>query len=949
MNGSALHRKSVEIRCFIAIKPTPNQPAMIKKIFTGIILLICTLSLKAQPGSAVKGQISDSVEKKNPAFAVISLLRRTDSILVKFTRAEKDGHFTLNNIPAGRYILMATHPFMGDYFDSVSVQAGQPVDLGKIYVTPKSKLLAEVILRTGTPIRIKGDTTVYTADSFKVRAGANVEELLRRLPGISVDKDGKITAMGERVKKVLVDGEEFFGSDPGIATKNLRADAVKEVEVFDKKSDQAEFTGIDDGVKDKTINLKMKTKKGYFGKIEAGGGLKDKYNNAVMFNAFKDKRKLAAYGILSNTGQTNLDWQDAQNYGGNDNMSSGMTEDGGMWISMQGDGDDNFWGGRNGIPRNINGGLHYSNKFGRDNKQSFNSGYKFSRINADAVNSSFSRTFLPDSSWLSRSNNNSYNSNSKHALNLTMEFNLDSANSLKWTTRVNKKNTINRSLSYSEMLTEGLDSINNSQRNQHSTGDNNSFNSTLLWKHKFKKLSRTLSVNTDFNSSSSTNDGYLYSLNRYYTNGIRNRTDTVDQEQIRDNDTKGINTKISYTEPLAKDFYMELSHSIAWNSSSSDRITYKKANNGKYEDEVDSLSNSFVFDRLVNTPGLNFRMNKKKYSYSFGASAGFSQFKQKNKTLNTATSYNFVNFFPQAMFNYKFKPNTGFRINYNGSTQAPSLEQLQPVAVNTDPLNIYMGNPLLKQSFRHSFGTSFNFFNVLKEKGMWTSINFSMTDNAFVQSSNIDASGRRTYQTVNSDGQYNFNLYSDYSFKVKKVRLGAGPTANIYRSVDYINGIKNFTTTKSAGLRLNASMQKENKFDFDFGPEFTLNDSRGSINTAANAKYWQLELWGSGRLHLPKKFELHTDINSELRQKDKRFAQNNNFTRWNMDLTKRFFKGNDLEVKFGVYDILNQNRGFDRRFNSYSFTESYYTTLRRFWLLTLTWNISKNGKPASGF
>ncbi|MBI5372324.1 MAG: outer membrane beta-barrel protein [Sphingobacteriales bacterium] len=920
-----------------------------KKTVFLTLLLLCGVFFSRAQTSLLKGQITDSVDKKNPANAVISLLRKTDSVLVMFTRARQDGQFTLGPVASGRYILMITHPYMGDYFDTLQLQAGVPQDLGKLYMTPKSKLLAEVILKTGTPIRIKGDTTVYTADSFKVRAGANVEELLRRLPGISVDKDGKITAMGERVKKVLVDGEEFFGSDPGIATRNLRADAVKEVEVFDKKSDQAEFTGIDDGVKDKTINLKMKQQKGYFGKVELGGGLRDKYNNAAMINSFKDKRKLAAYGIMSNTGQTSLDWQDAQNYGGNDNMSTGMTDDGGMWINMTRDADENFWGGRNGIPRNTNGGLHYSDKFGKDLKQSFNSGYKFSKINSDATSSVFSRTFLPDSSWLSRSNSNNYNSNSKHALNLTLDFTLDSANSLKWSARANKKNTATSSFSYSEMLTEALDSINNSRRNSHSTGDNSSFNSTLLWKHKFKKLSRTLSVNTDFNWSNSSNDGFLYSLNRYYTNGLHERTDTIDQEQVRDNSAKGISTKISYTEPLAKDFYMELSHSIAWNSNTSDRQTYEKSNNGKYEEVVDTLSNSFVFDRLVHTPGLNFRVNKKKYNFSFGASAGFSHFTQKNKTLDHTTPYNFVNFFPQAMYNYKFKPNTGLRFNYNGSTTAPSLEQLQPVFVNSDPLNIYIGNPALKQSFRHNFGTGFNMYNVLKERGIWISINFSSTQKAFVQSSSIDTDGRRTYQTVNSDGQYYLRFYSDYSFKYKKVRLGAGPTANINRNVDFINGVKNFTTTKNAGLRLNASMNKEKKFDFDLGPEFTWNVSKGSINTEANAKYWQLEGWASGRVYLPGKVEVHTELNTELRQKDKRFAQNNNFTKWDMDITKRFFKGNDLEVKLGVYDILNQNRGFDRSFSSYSFTESHFTTLRRFWLLTLTWNISKNGKPASGF
>lgn len=922
---------------------------MNKTLLTGLILLCFSYFANAQT-STINGQLTDSVEKKSTVNAVVSLLRKTDSVLVRFTRAGKDGRFSLTQVPPGAYFILATHPFMGDYSDSLRVQPGEIKETGTFYMTPKTKLLAEVILRSGTPIRIKGDTTIYTADSFKVRPGANVEELLRRLPGITVDRDGKITAMGERVKKVLVDGEEFFGSDPGIATKNLRADAVKEVEVFDKKSDQAEFTGIDDGVKDKTINLKMKNKKGYFGKVEAGGGLKDKYNNAAMLNAFKDKRKAAAYGILSNTGQTNLDWQDAQNYGGGaDNMESGMTEDGGMFISISNSGEDNYYGGRNGIPRNTSGGLHYSNKYGKDDKQSFNSGYKYNKVNADAVNTVFSRTFLPDSSWFSNSRTNSFNSTVKHAFNLTMDFFIDSANSLKWTAKANKRDNRSNSQYYTETLSEGLDSINNSNRNSSSISRNTGLTSSLLWKHKFKKLSRTLSINTDFNWSRSENDGFLYSLNRFYDKGQPDHTDTIDQQQVRDNEARGLSMKVAYTEPLAKDFYLELSHMISWNSNSSDRNTFEKANNGKYEDVVDTLSNSFIFDRLVNTPGLNFRMNKKKYNYSFGAAVGFSQFYQKNKTLSTTTNYNFVNFFPRASYTYKFKPSESIRLNYNGSTNAPTLEQLQPVFVNTDPLNIYTGNPDLKQSFRHNISAGYNFYNVLKEKNFWSNISLNMTDNAFVQSSSIDSAGRRTYKTVNADGQYYLNFYSDYGFKFKKIRLGVGPTLNVNRNIDFINAIKNITRTSGYGIRINTSMYRENKFNFYFSPSITWNSSRGSINTAANAKYWQLELWGDARVQLPKKFEIGTNLSAEYRQKDPRFTTNNNFTIWNMDVTRRFFKNNDLEVKFSVNDILNQNRGFDRNFNSYSFTESYYTTLKRFWLVTLVWNISKNGKPATGW
>jgi hypothetical protein len=363
------------------------------------------------------------------------------------------------------------------------------------------------------------------------------------------------------------------------------------------------------------------------------------------------------------------------------------------------------------------------------------------------------------------------------------------------------------------------------------------------------------------------------------------------------------------------------------------------------------LSNSFVFNRLVHTPGLNFRMNKKKYNYSFGASVGFSDFEQKNRTENTITNYNFTNFFPRASFNYKFKPSESFRLSYNGSTTAPTLEQLQPTRVNTDPLNVYIGNPDLDQSFRHSFSTGYNFYNVLKEKNLWTNLTLNLTDKAFVQSSEIDSLGRRKYQTVNADGVYSLNFYSDYGFKLKKskLRIGFGPTANLNRNVDFVNGVRNVTTTANYGMSLNVSKYVENKFDFYISPNFTWNHSKATLNSSANVEYWQLEGWAQARVHFKKGFEVATDLNTQIRQKDPRYTQNNNFTTWNASVIKRFLKDNKLEVKLGIYDILNQNRGYNRDFDSYSFTESYFTTLQRFWLLTLTWNISKNGKPASGF
>jgi hypothetical protein len=837
---------------------------------------------------------------------------------------------------------------MGDYFDGFEVKSS-PIDFGTIYLTPKSKLLSEVIVKSGSPIRIKGDTLVYTADSFKVRAGANVEELLRRLPGISVDKDGKITALGERVTKVLVDGEEFFGTDPGIATKNIRADAVQEVQVFDKKSDQAEFTGIDDGVKDKTINLKMKKMAGYFGKVEAGGGLKDKYDNSVMANLFKNKRKIAGYGIMSNTGQTNLDWQDAQNYGGGgDNVMTGTNDDGGMWISVSNEND--YYGGRNGIPKNWNGGLHFSDKFNKE-KNSFNSGYKFSKVNAPGITETFTKNFLPDTSWNNYSRSDNFSSVIKHALNLTMDFNLDSNNSLKWTSRFNNNTTYTDSKFYSEATDEDDQFINNSTRRSDNRTEKNNITSSLLWRHKFKKLSRTLSINTDYNWTQSNSDGLLYSLNNFYTGGILTTRDTTDQMNTIDNINNSISTRIAYTEPLKKDFYMELSYSLSYNNSKSDRAINKKSFSGKYEELIDSLSNSFVFNRLVNTPGLNFRVNKKKYSYSFGSSVAFSAFEQKNVTENTITNYNFINFLPRASYQYKLKANESIRINYNGNNNAPTPEQLQPTRVNTDPLNVFVGNPDLKQSFRHNIGLSYNFYNVLKEKNFWSNLSYSSTSNAFVQSSVIDLQGKRTYQTVNTDGVYNINFYSDYGFKLKgtKFNMSLSPNFNISQNIEYINNIENKTKRSNYGLNIGLRQYVPEKFNFYIGNEFAWNRTRASVNEQANADFWTIESYADGSVNLTKKLIVRTNISAQFRQKDPRFPTRNNFTRWNADITHRFMKENKLELKLALFDILNQNRGYDRNFSSYSFTETYFNTLRRFWVLSATWNFNKNGKPSTGF
>src|SRR5690606_31132401 len=235
---------------------------------------------------------------------------------------------------------------------------------------------------------------------------------------------------------------------------------------------------------------------------------------------------------------------------------------------------------------------------------------------------------------------------------------------------------------------------------------------------------------------------------------------------------------------------------------------------------------------------------------------------------------------------------------------------------------------------------------VLKQKGIYTSLSFSVYQNAFTQFSIVDNVGRRTYKTVNTDGNYNLNLYSGYNFTIPdtKWQLGFGPTANVSQSIDFINNQKNVNNNKHLRLNINVSQYIKDKYNFNIQPNIGYVKSSSSINESANADFWQLGGWISGNVNLPAKFEINTDANFTWRQKDPRFTQNNNFVNWNASVVKRMMK-DKLDLKFNVYDILNQNRGYQQNFNSYSFSETYYETLRRFWTISLVWNFSNNGKP----
>ena len=922
-----------------------------KKLTLGVILLLGFCYYSMAQSASVKGTVIDTSENKNLVNSVVSLLRKSDSVLVKFTRTDKDGNFIIDKLPQGAFFILVTHPNYADYFADAPLDGKSQINMKTVPMITRAQLLEEVIVKQQLgAVRIKKDTTEFIADSFKLAANSNVEDLLRRLPGFQIDKDGKITAQGETVQKVLVDGEEFFGNDPTIATQNIRADNVERVQLYDKKSDQAAFSGIDDGQREKTVNLKLKEdkKNGYFGKVTVGGGLPDKFQNEAMINAFKGKRKLAAFGTMANTGKTGLDWRDQGNYGGGGAEIIEMDDGIGMMI---GGGGDEFGGGGSfygeGLPTGWSGGLHYSNKY-NEAKNSLNGSYRFNKLNTFGSGRTTSQFILPDTLYYRNEQGINQSQRLRNMVTGVYDVQIDSFTTLKVTANGSISKTNNFSSSYSESLSEGLQKVNQSSRNIVNNGDQQMLTTTALLRKRFRKPGRTMSLNFNQTYNNRESDGFLFSDNRYFNedNSLRSQ-DSINQQKRNDSRLLTLAGKAVFTEALSKSMFVEVNYSIAKSASHTERITLANLN-GKYEDYIDSLSTDYEFDVMTHRGGLSWRVNKKKYNLSVGSDISNSAFRQKDLLQDTTLTYNYVNLFPRANFSYIMGPQKRLSINYNGNTRQPTIDQLQPLRDNTDPLNIYRGNPNLKQEFRNSFSLNFSNYKVLNNQHMYANANFSTVSNAIGTAETFDYTlGKRIYEPVNVSGNYNANVYMGYGFKLKgtDLNLNFNLNGNTGQNNTIVNGAKNTNTNSSFGGGFGIYYFKQKKITIDMYNSVTRNISESSIRPDIATKYWMASINPNITLYLPAKFEIGTNAQISLREKTALFDRDLNVIRWNAFAGKKFLKDESLVLRFEIRDILDQNIGFQRNISSTNITERTYDTLRRFWLLSLTYNISKNGKP----
>lgn len=897
----------------------------------------------------IKGAVIDTINHQPLDQAVISLLRSKDSVLVQFVRTNSKGQFQLKGVVPAKYIILISYPNYADYVDQIQVATDQVNDLGNIPLLTKVQLLEEVIVKQKiAAIRMRGDTTEYRADSFRVSANANVQELLRKMPGITVNGKGEITAQGQKVEKVLVDGEEFFSDDPAVVTQNLRADNIDKVQAFDKKSDQAVFTGIDDGQTTKTINLVLKEdkKNGYFGKLETGSDA-DRYRyGKAMVNSFKAKKKVAAYITTDNTRYEALNWDERRNYGDDLNTRTEFSDDGGMMIWSS---DDDFSNGQ-GFPNSITGGLHFSNKWNKDKHNSINT-YQFNDIRVTGNNTSTIQTLLPDGSFLVNNSDDYFDSRkSRNRLRSTYEWNIDSTSSLKVIATGSVINSNANNIFNGSSFDNVGNQINKTFRQTISNAQEQNLLTTLFWRKRFKKAGRTISLSSDINGTSRSGDGFLFAENTFFSSGT---VQDIDQKKTNDELLFGISTKISFTEPLSKKTTLEFNYRFENNRNNAERntLTGGSGGTGVYDQLVNQLSNHFVYNNLLNTGGLNLRFNHKKITILGGAAIGSADFTMKDLRNQNNRAVNFTNFLPSFNFNYQIKKQMRLGFRYNGSTQNPTLQQINPIIDNTDPLNITIGNPLLKQEFNNRFSFSFSDYKVLKSRSIYLSANYSFVNNAITNFNSIDkATGMRFNQAVNVQGNYVFNIWSSYAFELFpsfNLNLNFRPT--VTRFVNFIDGKENINDSRNLNFGIGSSFWGEKWINYWFDLSASKNYSTSSINPNNTTSYWSYNLSLNVEMKLPKKWYINFDGNADIYQRTPIFANRRNIIILNGSIKKSLDKNENWQIKFRLNDMFNQNLGINRNITSNFISETTQQTIRRFGMLSLTYNFNKNGKETRGF
>lgn len=903
----------------------------------------------------IKGIIKDA-ENNEAGFATVMLLNPKDSTLQNFTQSNETGAFSFSNIKNSDYLLKVSHISFLPLQVLIPASA-QPVnDLGQVTIKPIAKELFEVVIREAkAPLTIRGDTIEYDASTFKAPPGSSVEDLLRRLPGIEVDASGNLKAQGKDVKRVYVDGKTFFGDDPTGATKNLDANAVSKVQVFDEKSEQSKLTGVDDGVKEKAMNLELKEefKKGSFGKVTAAGGSNEegvlRWAGRGSFNRFTKKSQLSFIAFANNINETGVNWEDYSEFKGQsafseyDNGDFGFGANTRRYFYSEDEGDLRSYFGGKGFTKNYGGGLNYN----FDNKKTkFNVSYFVKSNQLEFSQQTYKETFYNSISYFNNDSQDYADKKNNHSISGRIEQNIDSNNII-----IAKAN-FRYSYSNSENLKNSLyyisedQTINNLYTNNGNDKNSWKLTSAIIYRHKFKKKGRSFAVSGGFNKNSADNEDNLNSINKYY---LPTFSDYLHRLANKLNSQQQIKSSLLYTEPLSKKFFLEVFYNF---SSSNYNVNNQVKDILNDSIRIDSLSvyyrNTVLYHRL----GTDIRYSSNGLNIMLGLA--YTNLKMKGKRsldvgmplTSTPINLNFSGLSPHLSINYEFPNNKYLEFEYSYSETEPSFENLQPVLNISNPLYRIEGNMDLKPEKTHRANLHFNYYNPASFSHMGFYINYEFCNNKITynqSASQIDSVGIVTVSRPDNNKGIDAHdisswLWIGYPIVKTKLTNDWGIGFNYSANGLYVNNVLN--KSNNFDYRLNTSFQLilTQKLILSLYGDASLTDLRLHEQKSKNQLAQNYTGGFSVKWQFAKKSFLESNFDYEF-HKNSLYDYDKSLPIFNASVRQLIGKKNRFEIRLAAFDILNKRQYIYQYAWQNYYQRTTAETLARYFMLSFSYNI----------
>lgn len=914
------------------------------------VLLLLTFSFAQNPAkTTIRGIVKDTTGEIIVAGTVM-LLNPVDTTLVNFTQTNSEGAFVFNNVKNVPYLLKITYISYLPYQASLQPASGPENNLETITIKPISEELMEVVIRTAkAPLRIRGDTIEYDATTFKVPPGSTVEDLLRRLPGVEVDAAGNIKAQGEDVKRLYVDGKTFFGDDPKAATKNLGAETISKVQVFDGKSEQSKLTGVDDGKVEKTMNLELKEeyKKGAFGKVTGALGTKERWAARASYNRFNEKQQLSFIGYGNNINETGVNWDDYGEFKGqnayteSDNADFGFGRGGRFYMMGGDDGIINNFDGR-GFTKNAGAGANYN----YDHKKTkFNTSYFYNQSTLNLDESSRRESFFSDNSFVNTDTSSLEQFRGNHSVNIRLEHEIDSNDIVivKASTRFSTS-TVNNT-QQQLFFQNGETPINNLSNDKDSELKSWNINSSVIYRHKFSKKGRSFAISGGYIDNNRDKSENQLSINQFFEA-------TTFTEQIRllnaDNTrSRVLKSSMLFTEPLSKKIYWETFFNISQTTNISDHQVSDLDHGGL---RLDSLTNFYDYQINYNRLGTSLRYAHEGANFSLGLAGqrlgmiGKYALGPEEPLLTPPLERSFTNLIPYAEASYQFKNNMHLGANYSYDVSEPSISDLQPIPNISNPAFRTIGNPDLIPERSHDLGLSLNYWNPASFSNIGFHVGGQINDMNIVYNQSVelvDSIGIvTTSQPANIAGGgsgYSY-LWSNFPIIKTKLTFGINGNANISSAPSLINDVENETNNLGYGIGADLSLTPGQKLIMRLSGGIDFNHITYSIQKEQNQDIRNYNADMSVKWQVVPKTFLESNLNYRVYKND-RFGFDQSIPIWNASVRRLLGKKNRFEMRLAVFDILNRNVAINQNGWQNYVTTSVANTLARYFMLSVSYNV----------